>query len=206
MIVVTADGQHITANAHTNSDLFWALRGGGGGTYGVLTSVTYQTHPSLPISGSFFLSNITNTTSAKTLISEFVRINPSLSDAGWGGYGFFSADALLTFMIAPNVSMEQANATWSPFFEFAHKLAGEGVTVTGNYTVPFNGFYEWYQQLFNSDGQVGVNQELGSRLLSRDILLTDHDKVAQTILDIGGIAWQYVPTYLQLLLLFSIYS
>jgi FAD/FMN-containing dehydrogenase len=194
MTIVTADGRHITTNARTNSDLFWALRGGGGGTYGVLTSATYRTHPVLPVSSSFFTSNITNTTSAKTLISEYIRINPSLADAGWGGYGFFGADGLISLMVAPNVSIEQANATWSPFFEFAHKLAGEGVIVTNNFTVPYNGFYEWYQQFFNSDGQVGINQELASRLLSRDVLVKDHDKVTQTIFDIRGIAWQYVLT------------
>lgn len=32
----------MTANAYQNSDLFWALRGGGGGTWGVVTSVTVQ--------------------------------------------------------------------------------------------------------------------------------------------------------------------
>jgi FAD/FMN-containing dehydrogenase len=32
--VVTADGRFVTANAKENADLFWALRGGGGSTYG----------------------------------------------------------------------------------------------------------------------------------------------------------------------------
>ncbi|KAF7161722.1 hypothetical protein CNMCM5623_007209 [Aspergillus felis] len=38
--VVTASGDLVTANAYQNSDLFWALRGGGGGTFGVVTQVT----------------------------------------------------------------------------------------------------------------------------------------------------------------------
>ncbi|PKS08407.1 hypothetical protein jhhlp_005351 [Lomentospora prolificans] len=55
--VVTADGRFVTANVHENSDLFYALRGGGGasgivnrnrygiGTYGVVTSSVVKTYP-----------------------------------------------------------------------------------------------------------------------------------------------------------------
>lgn len=43
--IVTADGQIRTCNAHTNSDLYWACRGGGGGNFGVVTSFTFGTHP-----------------------------------------------------------------------------------------------------------------------------------------------------------------
>ncbi|KAK6221896.1 hypothetical protein LQW54_001116 [Pestalotiopsis sp. IQ-011] len=40
--VVTADGQFLVANETSNPYLFWALRGGGPGTYGVVTSLTYR--------------------------------------------------------------------------------------------------------------------------------------------------------------------
>jgi len=53
--IVTADGQIRTANASTNSDLFWACRGGGGGNFGVVTSFTFGTHPAGDII-LFFLS------------------------------------------------------------------------------------------------------------------------------------------------------
>ncbi|ETN45549.1 uncharacterized protein HMPREF1541_09381 [Cyphellophora europaea CBS 101466] len=43
--VVTADGELLTATTDSNSDLFWALAGGGGGTYGIVLSMTIKTYP-----------------------------------------------------------------------------------------------------------------------------------------------------------------
>ena len=42
--VITADGRRVTASDHQNEDLFWALRGGGG-NFGVVTSLELQLHP-----------------------------------------------------------------------------------------------------------------------------------------------------------------
>jgi FAD/FMN-containing dehydrogenase len=46
--LVTADGNLTLANAVSNPDLFWALRGGGGGTWGVVYEATFKARPSNP--------------------------------------------------------------------------------------------------------------------------------------------------------------
>lgn len=43
--VVLPSGQTVTASADDHPDLFWALRGGGGGNFGVTTSMTFATFP-----------------------------------------------------------------------------------------------------------------------------------------------------------------
>ena len=55
--VVTADAQLVHASADENADLFWALRGGGG-NFGVATSLEFQLHPGGPtvLAGLLFFS------------------------------------------------------------------------------------------------------------------------------------------------------
>jgi FAD binding domain/Berberine and berberine like len=49
--VATADGRLLRASAQENQDLFWSIRGGGG-NFGVVTSLEYQLHPvSLVLAG-----------------------------------------------------------------------------------------------------------------------------------------------------------
>lgn len=76
------------ANSIQNKDLFWALRGGGGGTFGVVTSVTLRTFPDPP---AFF--SLVNITSGPDKIEQYWKFVenfhaalPGFSDAGGSGY------------------------------------------------------------------------------------------------------------------------
>ncbi len=52
--IATADGKVLLADASHASDLYWACRGGGGGNFGIVTQLTFRTHPAT--GGSYFIA------------------------------------------------------------------------------------------------------------------------------------------------------
>ena len=51
--IVTADGSLRTVDQGSDPDLFWALRGGGGGNFGIVTEFVFRTHP-VPARSTYF--------------------------------------------------------------------------------------------------------------------------------------------------------
>jgi FAD/FMN-containing dehydrogenase len=86
--VVTADGQVRTASATENPDLFWALRGGGG-NFGVVTSLEFQLHPINDVYVGLFFYELEHAGTLFRFYREFIQNAPE-------AYGAFPA-----FQIAP---------------------------------------------------------------------------------------------------------
>jgi len=82
--VVTAGGDILTASRYQNQDLYWALSGGGGGTYGVVISMTAKAHPDSTVGGAslLFLSSSTTTDKFYAAIDKFHTLLPAMVDAG----------------------------------------------------------------------------------------------------------------------------
>jgi FAD/FMN-containing dehydrogenase len=58
--VVTPAGDYVTATPEKHADVYWALAGGGPGTYGVVLSVTVKAYPDGPVAGGTLRFNNTN--------------------------------------------------------------------------------------------------------------------------------------------------
>lgn len=83
--IVTPDGRLRTVNKHRNPDLFWALRGGGGGTFGVVLEATHKVDPVRPIAVAV-VGVPKQPTPAKGFMDTLVDTALQLGEDGWGGH------------------------------------------------------------------------------------------------------------------------
>jgi FAD/FMN-containing dehydrogenase len=119
--VVTADGRVRIANAVQNPDLFWALKGGGGGTFGVVTRLTLRTHPLPDYFGAVF-ATITAASDAAyvTLVEQVISFyRESLLNPHWGEqirFGF--GPQISVGMLFQGLTQAQAEQTWAPLFDW----------------------------------------------------------------------------------------
>jgi len=73
--MVLADGSYVTVSASQNSDLFWAIRGGGG-NFGIVTSFKFQAHPVKTVFGGPTLWPIEKTEEIMEWYHEFLNNAP----------------------------------------------------------------------------------------------------------------------------------
>ncbi len=73
--MVLADGSFVTVNKNQNTDLFWAIRGGGG-NYGVVTSFKFQAHPVKTVIGGPTLWPVEQTEEIMEWYHDFIHNAP----------------------------------------------------------------------------------------------------------------------------------
>ncbi len=121
--IVTADGAVRIANACTNADLFWALKGGGGGSWGVVTKLTLKTHD-LPenFGGAVGKIEAHSDDAYGKLISQFVRFYAAaLLNPHWGEQVALAPDNTLKIsMVCQGLTRAEAKAVWQPFFDWVN--------------------------------------------------------------------------------------
>src|SRR5262249_21771652 len=151
--VVTADGTVRIANAAQNPDLFWALKGGGGGTFGVVTRFTLRTHE-LPNYFGVVAAVITATSDAAyhALVGQMISFyRQSLFNPHWGEQIHFGAGPQISiFMLFQGLTQAQAEQAWAPLFGWVTARSAD-YTFTQQpviLAVPARDFWNvaWYEQ------------------------------------------------------------
>ncbi|KAI5776948.1 FAD/FMN-containing protein [Geopyxis carbonaria] len=157
--LVTPSGAYTTLNAYTDAEHFWALRGGGGSTWGVITSATYRTHPPVShIQVALVSLNITSQADGhRDILHHVLPTLPNITAAGYTGYSTL-ANGFAAIFVKPNGT---GNETFAPLTAYAATLPPGSAAVT-----TFD-FPDWisYCNVFLSDPNVATNNIDSSRLL-----------------------------------------
>lgn len=124
--VVTADGKIKLANACTNQDLFWGIKGGGGGSLGIITRVTLRTRD-LPekfggVSGSIIAYSDDAFRKLLGKVIEFYRDN--LFNPHWGEQiAFQHGNKIRVSMLFQGLNKQEAENIWKPFLDWVKESA-----------------------------------------------------------------------------------
>jgi len=153
--IVTANGTTVVANSTHNADLWWAVRGGGGSTWGVITTFTLRMHQ-IPAGGfqtyEFFYAGSAceeGISKLRDVVKGWLNWAQSL-DSSWGGL------MLMQPTPAPPGSNETCGHAWTVFGVYMHtgdakaanatwKQFNPGMTPLANVTTHFNTTWEFVQ-------------------------------------------------------------
>lgn len=162
--VVTADGQKRTINECTDPDLFWAMRGGGGGSYAVLTSYKFQLHPAVPLNVHFFQAywpepaDITESKVHRDIIRTLASNQTQFSHNGIAGYNFLLPDHMISLQVMPSTDTGAIESITKQYHDFLATYPG--IKVYNNSYHTFNQFSEWHtfteQPCIARNGPVGL--------------------------------------------------
>ncbi|KAJ3045466.1 hypothetical protein HK097_001186 [Rhizophlyctis rosea] len=166
--VVTPDGKFVTANKKQNADLFWALRGGGGSTWGVATSVVVRAHKTVPVSTLSFTFSTTNNDDFWSIIKAYMSTFNKFADAGCYSYVAIFFPGTFFFnpgVFCPNNTPAQLEAIFKPVYD---QMAAVNVTADGKNLSHFDNFYDAWVHAFPKEPVGGWTGQAASRLFPRE--------------------------------------
>jgi hypothetical protein len=189
--VVTADGKMRTINECTDPELFWAMRGGGGGNYAVLTSYKFQLHPAVPINVYSFQAefpkpkgnlDITESKVHRDIITALALNQTLFAEHGMAGYNFILKDKIVSLQVLPSADTEAIKTITSQW----HNFLGDypGLTIGENKYYKFDTFSAWHNftetPAISRNGPVGLGIMGAGRFIPRE-LFASTESVKQVV-------------------------
>ncbi|KAK0243576.1 FAD binding domain protein [Armillaria nabsnona] len=186
--VITTTGRFVNASRTENSDLFWALSGGGPGTYAIVWSVTVKVQLDMSISGasvSFSVGGNVTLDMWWAGVNAYRAMTAGLIDKGGYSLAVYTQGTFqLSPMLLPNNTLGDIAAPLNPFLA---NLRAIGIPYnTSNGTFP--GFLEAHTALFPTPLFAIQNTVVGGRLLPKSLWqsnskLTKLNKAIRDIID-----------------------
>lgn len=177
-------GSFVFANAYQNTDLFFALRGGGGGSFGVVVSATLKVYPDYPLIYATLKYTIAPGVAFWDGVAAFQKHILRLNDQG--GSGFYEMVPMKPVADTQNAStflssvafVNQTNITavkalFSPLLsDLEHEI---GFRPSFD-TVSFPSMSSMYSAIFTGSDTTGAQMRIGSHLVSRDFIKSDNSR------------------------------
>ncbi|KAL8645155.1 MAG: hypothetical protein Q9226_007428, partial [Calogaya cf. arnoldii] len=214
--IVLANGRVVTANPCQHSDLFFAIRGGGGGTYGVVISTTVKAHPTNNVAAQ----QLSFAPLDSSYMPEFMKAvelvhnaYPDLSDQGFSGYGSWALRSPTPLVYNYDYTLgEDVEAAANFTTGFTHTIAIFGKSATEAETIfapiaanltssfgktlffnttysSFQTYAAYYTALSGITSPIGSSAALGSRLLDREALTSP--RLGETLRKVVGEPEEY---------------
>lgn len=160
--VVAADGRILIVNKYNYSDLFWAIKGGGGPTFGIVTRITLCTYDLTKFFGLSVGVVMAKTDEAfKRLITQFIEFySNSLFNPDWGNEINVGADNTLSISLACcDLGSDEINTVWKPFLEWVNEAPNNLIWKKPFQVTSFDPRFFWdikHNPMIKSDSRPGV--------------------------------------------------
>ncbi|KAJ5909214.1 FAD binding domain-containing protein [Penicillium taxi] len=178
--VVTADGEVRIINQCNDPDLFWAMRGGGGGTFAILTKYRIQVYPSLPIHTYTFTANFTgvsyNTNATENVALREILTAHARNQIDWsaqlvtGQIEYFPEKFTVGLVLLYGDDGSKLKAATASFAKFLS--ARKDLSISEN-AYKYYANYASYLSVTAADAKItepsGIFSLLGSRLIPRKV-------------------------------------
>ncbi|KAM3081000.1 hypothetical protein ACMFMG_004959 [Clarireedia jacksonii] len=180
--VVLTNGEKVLASPNENSDLFRALRGGGGGTYGIVTSAKIKAYPdSRYTAQALYIAPLGASEDALAAFMEAVALVyealPTLNDGGLNGYGTWTAYSVPTAMNASlaysfgakDKTVQELEELFQPTLEKLLAYNGTALIIFVSYTT-YESYWDYYSSTSGVNSAATADSALVSRLFTKDNL------------------------------------
>ena len=173
--VVDGRGRLLTASRTKNSDLYWALSGGGGGTYGVVYSLTVKAHQDFPVTGVVlnFTADGIGADRFFNAVGYYHTLLPGYTAAGGVAIAeVTNTSFLLTPLTFPDIHAEEATKLMQPLLDYLDKA---NIKYVKNIT-EFPSFLQHYNALIEPNPtQLVENGQYGGRFIPHSVINSRND-------------------------------
>lgn len=188
--VVDGTGNLITASQTQNNDLYWALSGGGPGTYSIVVSVVVKLQPDTSMTGVQLQFDLDpeRPDVFHSAVSKYHELVPTITSGPYYGMGIAeitNSSFFLTPLTLPNVSDGDARQLLAPLVS---QLNDDGVEFNLIISESPNWLEYWQTLIKPNPTQLVQNAQYGGWMIPRTVIdeqSADLQSAIQEVTDVG---------------------